>query len=154
MKRCLTAVLALILMLSLAACSQQAKNVDLKAVMTDIDKNVGGVSDMLTLDASTLMQYYGIDAADCKQYVVRVNDSGIKAQELAMLEGKDSASTARIKEKVQARLDSFSNQYNGYLPEEYDIVKKSSVKVSGNYVSLFVSPDADKMISIYNSYVK
>mgnify|MGYP001338972492 CR=1 FL=1 len=152
MKKIVLAVAALLMVFVLAACDETLKEADLNTVMADIEKNVT-LPEMMNLTADNLSDY-GIDASDAKQFVFSIDKSGIKADEVAMLEAKDADAAARIKEKLEAHLTERANQFNNYLPEEYAIVEQCSVETYGNYVTMFVSSDASKMIEIFESYVK
>ncbi|MFZ5973853.1 MAG: DUF4358 domain-containing protein [Bacillota bacterium] len=154
MKKTIIALVVLLMVLTLAACTQQApKKADLNAVMADIEKNVT-VSDMMSLTAENVKTNYGIDASDALQFVYKINREGTKADEIAMFEAKDADAARRIREKLEARRTVKANEANNYSPEQYQIIMESSVQTYGNYVTMFVGPDAGKMTGIFESYVK
>ena len=152
MKKTVLAVAALLIVCALAACNQTVKQVDLDTVMSDIENSVS-LPEMMELNADNLSEY-GMDASDAKQFVFRIDKSGIKADEVAMFEANDADGAARIKEKLEAHLAQRANEFNNYLPEEYAVVQQSSVETYGNYVTMFVSPDASEMTSIFESYAQ
>ena len=71
-----------------------------------------------------------------------------------MVEAVDSDAAGRVKEKLEKRYQDKENETVQYLPDQYDIVQKGEVRVNGNYVSLLVAQDADKLFSIYEGYIK
>lgn len=154
MKKIVLAVVALLMVITLAACTQETvKKADLDTVMADIEKNVT-MDDMMTLTADDVKTYTGIDTSDALQFVYQINRSGLKADEVAMFEAKDADAAQRIKEKLEARLTQKANEANNYSPEQYAIIMECSVAAYGNYVTMFVGPDASKITEIFESYVK
>ena len=45
--------------------------------------------DMMDLDESDLMSYYGIEASQVKQFAVYIDSTGIKGDEIILIEGID-----------------------------------------------------------------
>ena len=152
MKKFILVAVALLLVCTLAACTETFKEADLNKVMADIEENVT-MPEMMSLTADSLTDY-GIDAADVQQFAFRINSSGIKADEVALFEAKNADAAARIKEKLEAHMTQKANEFNNYLPEEYAVVTQSSVETYGNYVTMFVSSEASQMTEIFESYVK
>lgn len=155
MKRIIWTALALVMAIGLAACTQEtAKKADLNKVMTDIEGKVT-MNDMMSLTADDVKTYTGIDtAADAVQFVYRINRSGLKADEIAMFEAKSADAAEAIKQKLETRRTQKANEANNYSPEQYAIIMQSSVQTYGNYVTLFVGPDAANMTGIFEAYVK
>ncbi len=154
MKKLFSALLILALCLALAACSsggKTAKNVDLKAVYDSF-----GISDeeMLALTSDDLMEYYGIEASDVKQFAGAVNMSGISAEEIVIIEAKDSKAAAAIKGHLDDRYASKSAQMKDYIPEQYAIIEKCSVAQSGNFVSMIISANAESYVKTYEAAIK
>ena len=153
MKKFVLVAVALLMVCTLSACTETYKKADLNTVLADIEKNVA-TEDMMSLSGSDLMTNYGIDASDALQFVYKINRAGTKADEIVMFEAKNADAAARIKEKLEARLTQKANEANNYSPEQYAIIMQCSVATYGNYVTMFVGPDAVKMTEIFESYVK
>ena len=155
MKKILCLFVAVLSFAVFAGCSKSAPtaNVDLNAVMKDMKSQVT-FTDTMDLSASDLNSNYGIKPEDVKQFAALTDTTGIKADELVMIEGKNADASKRIKTALDARYQDKINANISYLPEQYAIIKKCSVKQNGNYVSMLVSPDAEKIVKIYDGYVK
>ena len=136
-------------MLGVTACSSSQKTADLPKVMEDM-KAIMENKDMMDLDESDLMSYYGIEASQVKQFAVYIDSTGIKGDEIILIEGIDADAAKSIKEKIDARYQEKENTMKTYQPEEYAVLKKSKVEQSGNYISLIVSPQGDDLKEIYN----
>lgn len=148
-KKLLCLCIALIVMLGVTACSASQKTAELPKVMEDM-KTVLENKDMMDLDESDLMSYYGIDASQVKQFAVYIDSTGIKGDEIILIEGTDADAAKAIKEKIDARYQEKENTMKTYQPEEYAVLKKSKVEQNGNFVSLIVSPQGDDLKEIYS----
>ncbi|MFR9309491.1 DUF4358 domain-containing protein [Hydrogeniiclostridium mannosilyticum] len=148
-KKLLCLCMTLLVMLGVTACSSSQKTADLSKVMEDM-KAIMENKDMMDLDESDLMSYYGIEASQVKQFAVYIDSTGIKGDEIILIEGIDADAAKSIKEKIDARYQEKENTMKTYQPEEYAVLKKSKVEQNGNYISLIVSPQGDDLKEIYN----
>lgn len=162
MKKIICALMAFALLFSLCACSggdnadttTTAKNVEinLTEIMTEIESTVTLPDNMDDItNSDLLLQYYGIDAADVKSFAVKINGTGIKCDEIVMIEAADADALGRIKTCLENRLEDVKSQMDNYLPDEYKIASACSVQTVGNYATLFISPDAKAMTDLFNS---
>ena len=143
---------AVTLSLTLFACGGDpaAKTADLNQVLAQIESQAT-LGDMVTYSPDDLKAAYGIDAADVKQSVAKVASDGLKADEIIMIEAVDDAAAKRIEEKLQTHYEAKSNENITYNPEQYAMIQTCSVKRNGNFVTLFLSADADKMTSAFEA---
>ena len=148
-KKLLCLCMTLLVMLGVTACSSSQKTADLPKVMEDMNASMEK-KDMMDLDESDLMSYYGIEASQVKQFAVYIDSTGIKGDEIILIEGIDADAAKSIKEKIDARYQEKENTMKTYQPEEYAVLKKSKVEQNGNYISLIVSPQGDDLKEIYN----
>ena len=161
MKKIICALMVLVAMLSLCACGttttttdKDVSNVklDLKQIMSEIESSITLPENMDDItNSDLLLQYYGIDAADVKSFAAKINGTGIKCDEIVMIEAVSAEALDRIKTCLENRLDDVKNQMNNYLPDEYKIASACKVEVVGNYVTLFISADAKGMTDLFNS---
>ena len=95
MKKIAALLCTFCLLFSMAACSgQEQKNADLSAVMDEM-KAVLENTEMMDLTENDLMPQYGIDAADCEQFAVYIDSTGLKGDEIVLLQGVDEDAAAR-----------------------------------------------------------
>ena len=148
MKRFAAILLSFVLLIGLASCSGEAKSADLTAVMDDM-KAVLENTEMMDITAENLMPQYGIDSADCKQFAVYIDSTGLKGDEIVLLEGVDADAASRLKEKMDERYRQKENTMKDYQPEEFAMLKECKVEQKGNYVSMIVSPQHEELEEIY-----
>ena len=60
------------------------------------------------------------------------------AEELLLIQLKDTAQQQAIKDAIAARLDTQKKNFDGYGVDQYDMLENSIVEVQGNYI-LFIS---------------
>jgi len=153
MKKIFAFVLTLVILCSFSACGSKTKQADLSKVMTDMKAKITN-AEMMDLSKADLMPIYGIEIDDVKQFAAHVDSTGIKGDEIVIVEGKDADAVKRIKEKLDARYKQKEIEMKDYQPTEYAVLKKCSVNLDGNYVSMIVSPQYEELEKIYNSAIK
>ncbi len=155
MKKLIPILLCAIMLFSFTACggSTATKQADLPKVMDDMKAKLTN-TEMMDLSKEDLMPNYGIDEGDVKQFAAHVDSTGIKGDEIIIAEGKDADAAKRIKEKLDARYKQKEVEMKDYLPEEYAMLKKCTVKQDGNYVSMIVSPQYEDLNKIYDAAIK
>ena len=139
MKKVLIVALC-VLMLGLTACGTQepAKSADLNALY---DTLTASMPAMLKMDDVTMMNFQGIDAADCTQAQVAICAEGLRADEIWLIEAKDAAALEKLQALAEARIQAKGDETVNYNPEQYAVVQKAEVFTEGNYLFLLVSPD-------------
>lgn len=144
MKKIISLILAAALLLTLAACGakEETKSVDLNALY---ESYADYLPDMFLPDADTMMNFLGIDTADCKQYVVSICGDGMRADEVWLIEAKDQAALERLKELAQTRIVSKEDETISYAPDQYAVVLEAELLTNGHYLALLISPDVDAM---------
>lgn len=144
MKKLFVLILSAALLLSFAACGakEEAAPVDLNALYESYAPNL---PDMFQPDADTMMNFLGIDTADCAQHVVAICGDGMRADEVWLIEAKDEAALERLKELAQTRIVAKEDETISYAPDQYAIVQKAELITSGKYLALLISPDVDAL---------
>jgi hypothetical protein len=144
LKKLIAFVLAAAMMLSLAACGGKAdtKSVDLNALYESYAQYM---PEMFSLDEDTMMNFLGIDAADCANYAVYICGDGLRADEVWLIEAKDEAALGRLKEMAEARMQAKVNETISYVPDQYVIVEQGVILTNGLYLALLVSPDVEAL---------
>lgn len=144
MKKAISLILLAALLLTLTACGGEEKsaNVDLNALYESYGEYM---PEMFVPDEDTLMNFLGIDAADCKQYVVTICAEGMRTDEVWLIEAKDADALARLKELAEIRIAAKADETVSYAPDQYAVVEKAELLTSGNYLALLVSPDVEAM---------
>ena len=155
MKKIICVLLALTALISLTACSggtKSGKDVDLGALK---DKMISELSieNANSIDADALMGLYGISADDIEQSACFTTMSGAFPDEVVMIKTKDADAFDIVYEKLSARVDEVKVQSQNYDAENYALAQKCEIVSSGNYVAMFLSPDYDEMVKLFNEAI-
>ena len=154
MKKVLCVMLA-ILALLMGACAQQpAKEVNLGQVMDNLAKEYGMEEGVLQLTEADLLELYGIESADVKQFAARIRLESIQADEIVLIEANDTKAAERVKKMLDNRYQSKLNETRDYLPDEFAKIEKCKVAQNGNFVSMIICADADKAVSDYEKAIQ
>lgn len=153
MKRVIAFVMMMaVVMCCLTACggdAPKAKEVNLAAVMEGFKLG----DDMMTLDENDLMNAYGINADDVKQFA-GATSIDLKADEIVLIEAKDADAAARVKSALDARYDAKVTETIDYQPEEYAVIKDCKVTSDGNFVAMIIAGNAADLTKAYNAAIK
>lgn len=153
MKKLISLILAAALLLSLAACggAEAGKSVDLNALYESYGEYL---SDMILPDEETMLNFLGIEAADCAQYVVAICGDGMRTDEVWLIEAKDDAALERLVELAETRIQAKADETISYAPDQYEVVQEAELLTSGRYLALLVSPDVDAMKAGFEAAVQ
>lgn len=124
------------------ADSAQGAGKSISDIYGEISQTVSLNSPMLVPD-DFIMNYYGIDVSTLDEYVFSMSEAAISAETVVILKAKDAGSTGTLKDSLQMVIDQKRSEMENYLPDQFQIVDKSSVQVKGNYVYLVISEQAD-----------
>ena len=144
MKRILTIVTLLALVISLAACGgeEAPKSVQMQAqeVYTQLSEKAVK-SAMLKLNEGLLLDLCGIRSEDVKQAVVAICEDSLLTDEVWVVEATDEAAAQRIIELAKNRLKKKGEESITYSPEQYAVVEKAQLLQNGSFVVLLVAPN-------------
>ena len=109
---------------------------------------------MMEGDDSFISNYYGINPADLDGYVFASAEDATLADTVIIMKAKSEDSVSNIVGSLNTIIEQKAAEMENYLPEQYDIVAKSSVKTEGSYVYLVISKDAGDIESVIQSALK
>ena len=145
MKKFISLILALSLMLTMAACGGKEEapvSIDVNALYESYSQYM---PDMFFPDEDTMLNFVGINAEDCVQYKVAICAEGMRSDEVWLIEAKDQAALENLQQLAQTRIQSKLDETVTYAPDQYVVVEKAEVLVNGLYLALLISPDVDSL---------
>lgn len=129
---------------------QTEETVEAKAITEiyeDITKTVTLYSPFCW-DDEFISNYYGIDVSSLEEYVFSMSEDATSAETIIIMKAKDATSVSSLSDCLQVVVDEKRNEMENYLPEQFEIVEKSSVQTQNNYVWLVISENADTITNI------
>lgn len=91
---------------------------------------------------------YGIDFSSIEDYIFAMSELSTSVETVAIFKSGDAASRENITASLETFADGKRAEMENYLPEQFDIVDRSSVKTSGDYVYLVISENAEEIEEI------
>ena len=124
------------------------KDVNVTEIMEEINSSVE-LPEMTVISTDEYLEtLYGISPDDVKQYAIEVNSNGVNQDEIIIIEAASGEAMGRLEETLNSLLEYKAAQMKDYLPEEYDMIMKCSVKKNGDFIYMVVSYEKDKIEKI------
>ena len=153
MKKITAIILALLTLFLLAACGGSAKDIDIAALKETIVTDLA-VADAMDVDASRLIDLYGIAAEDIEEAACYITMDGVFPEEVIMVKAVDADAAARVEEKLNERIEQVKVQSQSYDAENYALAQECKVIKEGNTVAMFLSPKHADMEKLFNAAAK
>lgn len=158
MKKLMSVILALVMLLSLTACGDKGSTdgsttplqLNMAEVYTTITEGVE-MPEMMQVEGDTLLDYFGIKSEYCKQSVIYICVNSLRADEIWLMEATDAESMTQLKQLAQGRLNQKDAESVTYSPEQNAVVKAAQVIEVGNYLVMIVSPDVDAIAEAFRA---
>ena len=153
-KTILTALLILVSMTALTACSGgSSKKISVDTAKLAEELNSGCVtSDSLTaVSGEMLPTIYFVDAGNIASASAYMS-SGATACEVCVIQCNEDKQTEDVKKQFETRVESQSNLYASYNAGEVEKLKKALIKTAGPYAVLCVCDDSSKAEEILSGY--
>lgn len=109
---------------------------------------------MVALNDNYIANYYGIDLSLLEDYIFVNAEDVIYADTIVLMKVKEEASAQTMKDALNTMIEQKKLELENYLPEQFKIVEKSEVVVSGNYVYLVISENAQEIQEVLAQYLK
>ncbi|PGS78312.1 hypothetical protein COC69_15825 [Bacillus cereus] len=137
-------IMCIMIASALIGCSSQTKDVSANEIGETIQKGVK-MDEVEKGDQKKLQKLYEINAEDIVGFALYTASTNMKADELLILKVKNSKDIETMKKKVEDRINSQSQKFKDYLPNENFLVENHVLKIKGNYILLAISAQSDKI---------
>lgn len=155
LKKIVTLAMAAVMAIALVACGNTASEpVDLAAFGEKYvtEKVVPSLLDTETDMGKDVMEmsFPGLSEIETQQCLLYVSVMSMSNGEMVLVQTNNSDDVAKVKEVLQARIDS---KLAGFLyPSETEIwTNNAEIVENGNYVALVVSEDKDTIVEEFNA---
>jgi len=112
------------------------------------------MSGMIEMEPDLIKERYGLITGDYKQVLILGMMMNVKADEIAFVVVKDTSQIEAVKTAMKNRADIVADNFKTYLQDQYEIAQKPVIKTNGNYVFMAISPVADKLTAIFDSFTQ
>ncbi|MCI9439643.1 MAG: DUF4358 domain-containing protein [Ruminococcus sp.] len=100
-------------------------------------------------DAQALKRYYGLNGADYEGVLFYSAEFSISAEEVLLIEVRSEQQVQDVRDAIEERLESRRNTFEGYAPEQAQMIEQAQLQVRGRFVFLAVSTDAEDYVSTF-----
>mgnify|MGYP001068741256 CR=1 FL=1 len=107
---------------------------------------------MVTLNDNYIANYYGIDLSLLEDYLFASAEDVIYADMIVLMKVKEESSAQTMKDSLDTMVTQKKLELENYLPEQFQIVEKSEVVVTGSYVYLVISEKAEEIQGVIAPY--
>lgn len=158
LKKTLRLLILILLPVLLTACgpttpAKKALEVDVEALLEQM-ADATKWEDMMSMNNKHLKNLYGIEEADVTNFAGAMKTDGITADEVLILEAKDTETAEALVKKLQARLKAKSNEAKDYLPAQYKVIEEAEILQKERYAVLLVSPKVEALLELWDDAVK
>jgi len=142
--------------LLLAACSNdEPETVEPTLTATEmVDEMLAKVEQpmMMEVTGEQVQEVYNIDPEKLEDYAIRIPMMNVKSNEIAILKVKDAADVSAVEEALKQRAQTVQQQFETYLPDQYENAKNYKLVTKGNYVLFVISDQADELVTEYDRF--
>ena len=100
-------------------------------------------------DAQALKRYYGLNGADYEGVLFYSSEFSISAEEVLLIEVRSDQQVQEVRDAIEERLESRRDTFEGYAPEQAQLIAQAQLQVRGKFVFLAVSTDAEAYVSAF-----
>ena len=142
--------------LLLAACSNDEPQVVEPTLTANemVDEMLAKVEQpmMMEVTGEQVQEVYNIDPEKLEDYAIRIPMMNVKTNEIAILKVKDAADVSAVEEALKQRAQTVQQQFETYLPDQYENAKNYKLVTKGNYVLFVISDQADELVTEYDRF--
>lgn len=138
----ITAVLIIVfvvLMLRYASGSTKSFSEISEAVEASLDTET-----LVSQDGQALKRYYGLNSADYTGVLYYSSEFSISAEEVLLIEVKNESQVQEVRDAIEKRLENRINDFEGYAPEQVQILEAAQIQVRGRFIFVAVSENAEE----------
>ena len=122
------------------------KAVSLEDIYSQITQQVS-LNSPMTVPAEFIANYFGIDVSAAEDYLFVMSEMATSAETIVIVKA-GGADKQALTDSLQAVIDQKAAEMENYLPDQYDIVSRSAVQQTGDYVWLVISENADAIRTV------
>lgn len=153
-KKIIIVIIALILVIAIGFgiyylvnnnSNEENTNIDLQAVNNEISSQPP-FNELATMDITieNLSTLFNINVDEVEEVVGKMAMMNVQASRYFIIKATDGAVDS-IKAQVEEYGNSYEQQWETYLPEQYELVTQRRIGVIGNYVYFIVAENAQDL---------
>lgn len=105
--------------------------------------------DLIKKDSQALKKYYGLNSAEYEGVLFYTSDFTMSAKEVLLIEVKYDTQVEEVKSAIEKRLEARKDSFEGYAPEQVQLLEEAAYVVRGKYILVAVTPDAETYKQVF-----
>ena len=155
MKRCISVLLLLTLLLTLYACAEKEK-----ALAVSVGELSDQVADAMAsaqtaeYDETMLLDELGIQSSMFTEGFYKIGTSDASVEEVAFFKAADESSAQQIRQKLETRKSATEATQKDYNADNYAVATAATVETEGLYVYMVMSANRDAVTKAIEDNLK
>ena len=152
MKKILSLILSLIICISITACGNTAKEIDINALSGELLNAQIFDEELTQVKTSVTIKRLGLNEADIEECVAYAGTKAV-VDEIVLIKAVEGA-YGDVQAALNKHVDTQIKSYTSYRPEEVPKLEEALSLSFGNYVMLIVSNNSEKAQEIVDKSTK
>ena len=124
------------------------RNVDFGKLQADVEA-AAEVSGLNQENAQLLRRFYGLNGGELVHWILYTAQDNMSVEELLLVECSSESQAEQVLEAVRERKDTQIKNFEGYGPEQVQLLNQSVLRSDGVYVLFAVSDQAAEIKKAY-----
>ena len=100
-------------------------------------------------DDQRFRRNYGYNVADFDGVLLYASQFRLSAEEVLLIKVKSTSQVNEVRQVIEERLQSRRQDFDGYAPEQVQLIDQAQLVVRGNYIFLAVGQNADEYRKLF-----
>ena len=155
MKRCISALLLLTLLLTLCAGAEKEKTLAVSVgELSDKVADAMASEQTAEYDETMLLDELGIQSSMFTEGFYKIGASDASVEEVAFFKAADEASALQLKQKLETRKAATEATQKDYNADNYAVATAATVETEGLYVYMVMSANRDAVTKAIEDNLK
>lgn len=119
-------------------------NTDFEMLKAEVEAELD-LTRMQQGDEQLLRRLYGLNAGELKEWVLYTARDNMDVEELLLVEAAKDGQAAQICQAIEKRVEIQKNNFEGYGPEQVQLIEKHVIRESDPYVLFVISENAESV---------
>ena len=101
------------------------------------------MADMRRADEQLLRRLYGLNGGELKNWVLYTSRDNMDVEELLLIEVSEEGQMEYVRQAAEKRAETQKSNFEGYGPEQVQLIEKYVLRESEPYILFVISKDAE-----------
>lgn len=160
MKKVISLIVLAVTLFAFVGCSEQAPNVPVKDIMTNIENESEIVSGLSELDLKKaelndfekqMIESLGLNLEDVEEGIIKFPMINLQVDSVFLLKAKDSSKLPDLKASLEKYIENQRKAFENYVPQNLEVINNHVLKEEGNYIILIISHEVEKIEEAFDN---